>query len=196
MMGPRNYAKNFLTLVFWWGLAAGVLMYAFKSCVDKRDAKQTAIQLTDSSVYWRDMYNREHVTRKIVQADRDLVRQLYPKLLDSVARLLKVRPRQVKSVAGVVATVHDTIYTPFPVHDTLLAQQGDICFSYRDDWMGVQGCADSSGYVQLIYSVDVPVSLATYYRRRWFLGRKRWYVDGSSDNPNVRLSGLSKIQIR
>lgn len=166
-----------------------------KSCVTN-DIKQTAIQLTDSSVYWRDMYSREHTVRKVVQADRDLVRQLYPKLLDSVARVLRVRPRQVKSVAGVIASVRDTILFPFPIHDTLTAQQGDVCFSYRDDWMGVQGCADSSGYVQLIYSVDVPVSLATYYRRKWFLGRKRWYVDGSSDNPNVRLSGLSKIEIR
>lgn len=184
------------------GVGVGVLLYAliltvvaWRGC--RNDARRPGglvEQVTDSSGYWRDQYNREHATRLEVQADRDVVKALYPGLLDSIARLLKVRPKQIKSVAGAVGVVHDTITVPAWYRDSV-GGDSTRCFAYVDNWTLVTGCVDTAGMVQLEYTIDVPVTVTTYWRRRWWLGRKRYYVDGVSNNPKVKLEGLNKITV-
>lgn len=170
----------------------------FRGCNAKREVRRTITSWQDSATYWRDQYGREHVRRSIVQAERDMVRALYPTLLDSMARLLKVRPKQIRTIAGVSGKATDTVKVPtyIPYADTTAGSELNRCFTYRDDYTALQGCVDTGGEATMIYSIEVPVTLTTFYKRRWFLGRKRWYVDGSSANPAVSLTGLQGLEIK
>jgi hypothetical protein len=185
------------------GVGLGVLLWAvivtvvaWRGC--RKDVTRHSgvlAQVQDSGRYWRDAYNREHATRLVVEADRDVVRALYPGMLDSMARLLKVKPRRIETVTGANAKVHDTITAPMWYKDSV-GREGERCFAYGDEWTTVTGCVDTTGKVALEYSIDVPVTVVTYWKRRWLLGRKRRYVDATSNNPNVKLEGLSKVLVK
>lgn len=169
-----------------------------KSCRDKplKQVQQIATHQSDSTRYYRDLWGAEHANRLLVEGDRKVIQALYQSRIDSVCRRLGLREKQIQDMASVIATDAGSFTAPvqpdtMTIHDTL--REG-LAFKWNDDYLHMAGFVDSSSaYVS--YDIEIPINLTTYWKRRWLLGRKRYYIDGYSNNPRVHLAGLSGIKI-
>ena len=164
--------------------------------------------MNDTAVHYRDMYNREHAEKLLIQGNAAQIELFYKQREDSLAKVLKIARRQIQGMYGartVVSGSFTTAVDEIPTFKVDEAGNGgspvvtDITsirhFEYQDSFLMEEGwVSDSSAMVN--YRVLVPVTITSYWKRSWWLGRKKYYVDGYSDNPNVRISGLEGVQIK
>ena len=194
---------RFISGFSWYVIAAAVLVggvYAafLKSCGSKemREVVQITSHENDSARYYRDLWGAEHVSRLLAEGDRRVIAALYKGRMDSVCRRLGLKEKQLQDMASVVARDSGGFVAPvrrdsLMVHDTL---RDGLSFHWADDYINVGGFVDT-GSAYVTYNIVVPISISTYWKRRWLLGRKRYFIDGYSDNPYVHLSGISGIKI-
>lgn len=184
-----------LILLFVTGLSLAIGMCGRRNV---KQVQQVVRQsLFDSTTYYRDQYNVEHAVRQSEIAERNTIYALHAREIDSLCREIGIRKKQLQGFikANMQAAGHIETVT-IPVHDTLHDGNGNCLyqFTYADEYLQLTGQADSQK-TTIDYTISVPLTISSYWKRRWFLGRKKYYVDGKCDNPNVHISGIKDIKI-
>ncbi len=186
-------------------LGVAAMAYDLAACKAKKEVKQVervAEVAHDTDHYYRDLYGREHADKEIAQGDLRVIRALYGRRLDSVSRQLGVREKQISVLESALATAKGQFTTVLVRDSTSGPWRNGYQFRYSDSFTVITGDVDSSlAHVSCAYLVEVPIDLATYWRRKHKLlgvrfGRKVYRVDASSRNPSVHLSGLESIVVR
>lgn len=173
-----------------------------------RGVRQVIKESVDSVQYWRDMWGREHASRMVVEGDRRTLEIFYKGKLDSARQELGLNKRQLKELTEIAAHVQgggQGVVTPelVVIHDTVngvVYVDTGRAFVYVDS-MGSDTLAVITGEVgarvaNVKYGVWVSLQKKEYWKRRWLLGRKRYYNDVTSRNPRVRVTGLEGIRIK
>lgn len=149
------------------------------------------IQREDSLQHYKDAAGREHALRKQTEASLSTLRTYYSRTIDSITRTLNIKKKQLQQfitastqTEGSVRIQIDTFYT-----DTTALYR----FNYSDKWLYLDGVLDDDLYVN--YKFTDSIIITQFWKRRWLLGRKQYYVDGYSLNPNTRFSGLSAVKV-
>lgn len=153
------------------GLAV-VALFAIKSCTSYRSDLQTVKSLLNDqkqqAEHWRDKYNTEHSTVQQLQVNKKVAEVYFKQNIDSMAALLKIKPKQVKSI----------VYVPFQADiniDSLkdaLAHTDTLKVPVRDTI--IQGRVKVNGIM----------SITKYDKGTGFLNlKKRQYLDVHFDNP-------------
>lgn len=182
-------------------LMGGGLMFALKGCKKKVEVVQLP-HTEDSSRYYKDLYGSEHAQNLQIIGNRKDLELFYNKRIDSLCKRIGIKQKQLKDMARVMAQVHGHFTAPLipaAIHDTI-PFPGDPApwegsrFEWQDSFLTVNGYVNDTE-VRAFYSMEMPVSITTYWKRRWFLGKKRYYIDGFSPNNNVHLTGLSGVKI-
>lgn len=175
--------------------------------------------MNDTVTHYRDMYNQEHAQRELIQGNAEEIKIFYKKHEDSICKLLHLRNAQLKDMTEVVSHVSGTFSTKTQMvgeqdgpgegaqdDDLVQGMNGKIpddstganwkgfVFTYKDDFISEQGFVDSMRTV-VYYDIYVPVGITSYWKRKWLLGKKRYFIDGYSANPNVHITGLEGISI-
>lgn len=157
----------------------------------------------DSVSYYRDKLGQEHANRVLIQGDAAAIRIFYKKREDSICEVLHLRNSQIKDMLDVTSEVTGSFTTPtLPVQTQTVGEQDSPMinrgcvyqFSYSDDFLQEYGLVDSVR-TEIHYHMEIPVSINTYWTRRWFLGGKHYFIDGYSTNVNVHITGLTGISI-
>lgn len=180
----------------------------------------------DSGNRWVDAYNREHLSKLVLVGERNQLSQLHKSQIDSVAKLLKIRPKQVSGVTTTGVSVSGSVEASthiFKVFDTIqglpIGWEGNY-FDYSDDYLRMQGYVDIAhkdtcinelgaidtcevaGKAIIFYSIDVPIKQVVYWRRKhsfiglFRYGRKVTTMDVSSSNPNVKIVTFESLQVK
>jgi hypothetical protein len=176
----------------------------WKSCNDGQDVKQVnSLQQIggDSVRYWRDLYGQEHATTRVQQGELEVLKVLHRGAIDSVCRQLKIKERQLMDMQRVLAKASGRVVTDVrlvPIDtdggDTTIVGY-ERFFEYRDSWMSLDGYVNDDSAV-VDYTVVVPIEVSTYWKRRWWLGKKRIFINGTSKNPNVSIVGLEGLRVK
>jgi hypothetical protein len=152
---------------------------------------------SDSVRYWRDRTGQEHASKKLAQADYEQLIDLYRHDIDSVSARLSIRPKQITGIGE--ASTNDSgrfisVLTPVYIHDTVekSAPRKAYVFSHSDRWLTIRGEIDTD--VSINYLVRDSITITTYWKRKWFGGKKEYYIDGYSANPNCSVYGLTGIK--
>ena len=161
----------------------------------------------DTTKHYTDLDGHEHATKALVQGDAAAMEIFYKKRFDSIARLLHIKNNQLKDMVDIMSRASGTFTAsvdniPVPtVDDTTLGGSPFITgvsytrhFAWRDSFMTEEGWVDTDKAV-INYSMNMPVSITSYWKRSWLLGRKHYFIDGYSPNPNVHISGLTGLSI-
>ncbi|MCU7571543.1 hypothetical protein N4241_10545 [Riemerella anatipestifer] len=65
--------------------------------------------------------------------------------------------------------------------------------SHKDDFLALDYYPETDS---LIFRYDLKLNEARYWEKRWFLGRRHYYVELWPDDPRVKVNGLRTYRIR
>lgn len=157
------------------------------------------IRRPDSAHYWRDIYKTEHATSAQILVNATAAKALFESKIDSLKGRLHLRDKQIRDIleatvsasgGGIVRidTFRDTV-------EGIAVQELGHAFRYKDSLIRICGLINSDR-VAVNYTIDdLPLHFTAYWKRKWFLGRKHYFIDAYSDNENVRFSRLERITI-
>lgn len=152
---------------------------------DKVERKQ--IDLQDVKI-WKDKYNNEHLKLEVIKVQK-IVMEHYA---DSLARLLKIKPKQIQSVANVKSSVElkeklvvDTVYVD--------STKSYSTFKWSDKWISIKGDIGNTDSISIV-GIDTLTKI-DYWKRNWILGKKRYYTDISNQNPHIKLTGFKSVEV-
>jgi len=154
----------------------GALM--FKSC-GKREVEKKLAQYQemlanqeDSTRHYIDAYGREHAVTEKLNLDIIVVRED----LKSIAKQLKLRPKQVKGATR-IHTVLDTFF----VVDSFYSDP-DIQIVRSHDTINIK--------------LNDTLKIYEYWKRKWFLAAKKTYIDVSNTNHYVKVKDINMYAIK
>lgn len=168
--------KNFFILVL--VLCVGIwALVSYKACSEKRiiaGYNSHIIDYKDTALLYKDLYGKTHLKAKNLEVENILLE----KKLNEISKELKIKPKNIERVKGlttktVIQFVHDTI----PSYDTAY-----LTFIKRNDSTTI--------------ILNDTLQIVDYWKRSWFLGEKRYYVDVKNVNPYVNLKSLVGYKIK
>jgi len=78
--------------------------------------------------------------------------------------------------------------------DTVIYQ--GVKFKYDDKYASLKAVQISPDSARVTYNIQVPLSGALYWKRKWFLGKRRYQAEMVSENPNVTLDSIITLQVK
>lgn len=108
--------------------------------------------------------------------------------LDSVLNILSIERKQFKEWRQYTATVHAK---------DLEAVRNDTGFSYKDRYTTIDFTTpkDTFGKGVFNFSYNAEINYAEYWRKDWFLGRKKYYIDFWIADPRATINGVKRVKI-
>ncbi|WP_343302838.1 DUF6549 family protein [Chitinophaga niabensis] len=152
---------------------------------------ETIQDIRDDSVrFWQDLAGREHAEKQVAEGSISALKIYYKSEIDSLKRIFRMKENALQSFVsaqtetkGSVVLKVDTVYG-----DTSKTYQ----FHYDDRWISLQGEIAKEPFIR--YSVRDSITFVTYSKKKG-LFTKETYVDGFSQNPNTRITGLTGIRV-
>jgi hypothetical protein len=172
------------------GLLILVLFGMWYKCSRYRSSARQAIAIAldkgHAVQYYRDQNNIEHATAAAEALDYQQLTMLYRDSLAHLAALLRVKPKQIGGIATISTQTKGSITIPLDS-----AGKGSFGGEHID---GTAKLLHDTLYIE--YAFTDSVVLTDYWRRKWLLGRKQYYVDGFAMNPDTHLTGLSALRLK
>lgn len=78
--------------------------------------------------------------------------------------------------------------------DTVFYQ--GIKATHKDKYADLKVVQVSPDSVRFVYKIQVPLSGAVYWKRKWFLGKKIYQAEMTSENPNVVLDSIVTLKTK
>ena len=105
--------------------------------------------------------------------------------LDSVTRLLNISRKQLSEWRSYAVTLEDSLMRAEKIGDT---------YVYNDKWSEIKFTPDeSAGHFSLKY--DAEINYAEYWKKSWFLGKKKHYIDFWIEDPRATVNGVKRIKL-
>lgn len=201
-------------------LLLGVLLSLWATCNKGKPVAQIATAIQDTGKRWSDQYGTEHLTKQVERGSYKELAVFSQRQMDSALKTYKINRKQLQGITNTQATVSgmgEAQVVPATMVDSVpgvpIGWEGNY-FEWTDSFTKIEAyvdiahdevMADSSictipGKAVVFYTVNVPISHVTYWRRKhkflWFrVGRKIYYMDVSSKNPNAVISNFQTIQV-
>lgn len=159
--------------------------------------KSSVIQLqgkTAKSVeYYQNKLKQEVAKNETLQLESKTLRQLQKEgQLETLQQFngLKRSLRNLENIITTKTTVSNSAAIPITIDSA-----GNSKFSYDDTFWGVDGMIRND----TIFVTDttlVPLDIVVYWKKKWFLGRKHYKAEATSENKKARITGLESIKVR
>jgi len=192
-----------------------LLVFKATKCTNKKDKQvaQIAVTQQDPGKRWLDINDIHHLEKRIEQAEIKAMQVFHKREIDSILRLYNLAKKQLVGYSNTAVRVSGQITAPVKVirvFDTVSAMdtstgKSPFCFSgyqfsWTDSFLQVSGWVDSV-QATLVYDMNLELKQRNYWRRKhkfWFIrfGKKIYYSDVYSTNPNVHIVNLETIQIQ
>jgi len=154
---------------------------------------------TEASIIARqvDKFGSEHVTISATENvyPASTLRQpaVSTGLLDTVAMALKIKTKQVEELTRINSTLNVKNARAYYSIDSLKRRT----IQYRDKYVSIAYTPDTTdtiaGTFDFKYAADIKI--AQYYKRNWFLGAKKSYIDVWSQDNRVTINGVDRFQV-
>lgn len=109
--------------------------------------------------------------------------------LDSVLILLDVKENQLKHYIRYSTTLQDSLLKA----NQIINDKGDTVFNYSDKWANITYVPNiTGGHFNFKYNAEI--NYAEYWKRDWFLGKKKYYVDFWLSDKRATINGVSRIK--
>ena len=148
----------------------------------------------DSTTYYHDRYNQEHAQKALIQGDAAAVRIFYKHREDSLCKVIGISHKEIMGMYEAQSMVSGSFTTPTVIEALESVGCPEYGFTWSDPYAvfsGISNCDSTTA----AYTISVPVTITPYWKRRWFLGKKHYFIDGYSSNKNVHITGLTGISI-
>lgn len=104
--------------------------------------------------------------------------------IDSMKELLAIKEKQLLQATQVNAMLKSG--------NLLLKLRSDSLYEYQDKWLKLTYTPESNS-IDLNYALTL--STVKYWKRKWFLAPKAYYIDVFSDDPRVTIENVKRFTI-
>jgi|GEM_PF-2442466 len=113
--------------------------------------------------------------------------------VDSLLNLAGVKDKQLKSLSTVVANVQQENIQLKRIINNVTQ---DTVYAYKDKYLDLSFKRQSDTVTFGSFSYNFDFNSVQYWKRDWFLGAKKSYVDIWSSDPRVKIRGVDRLQIK
>lgn len=209
-MKAKSFAILFSSIVLIIGIL--FLVTEIKSCnAEKKLGKTDTMRIQDfaGTQQWKDKYDQEHARAEATVVENTNLKaqnkQLDQKIRARAARL-QVNPSQIQSMTDLQAV---TRIDQVAKQDTTpeINKKGEAIKPEKYTWADKYDTAhiriDTNQFgnkeAHLSLTIIAPIKTTVVHKGNFLrttLGLTKDFVDGSCDNPNVRITGISHTQIK
>lgn len=186
-----NIILVILVLLLVTGLV-GVFKY-YSGKTQTLSAVEDALNKTKQSVvYYKTSDSANHARLRQISLTQEASELLHKKEKDSVAKILHLRSNQIRDILSMNLNKEGSAsgrVDTFTVMDTFYQ-----VFTYEDDRIRINDTT-SNGFRNLKYNISVDAKIVTFRKRKWFLAPWEYYIDATSSDTSVHISGLKNIHI-
>lgn len=166
---------------------AVIIFFSVKGCLDAKKSISSMAHnyaiMQDSAKHWKDKFGQEHATKEVVSGQTKEIRTYYGAQIDSMAELLKIKPKQVKSI----------VYVPIKASFDLDSLRDALA---RIDTLRTTDTLHTVDTIHGKMDVNALMSLTRYSKGTGFLGlKKRNFMDVHFDNPVFKPLDVSGFDI-
>jgi len=146
------------------------------------DVKNVTKKIDQNGFQHAVIADKENVFKSLNQLDDSSSRKL-----DSVLALLNIERKQFKEWRQYNTTV---------AAKDLPASSNDTGYSYRDQYTSIDFIKpkDTLSKGKFNFSYNADVNYAEYYKKDWFLGRKKQYIDFWIADPRATINGVKRVK--
>jgi len=129
----------------------------------------------------------EHVIVKevAVKSNAEKTSAIGSPYLDTLTRAIKVAAGRIDEVTRVNAKL-------VAENVSLRKAATGNRYEYQDKWLSLSYSADSS---RLDVNYNVSLNIAKYWKRKWFVAPRQYYIDLYSDDPRVRINEVKRFTL-
>jgi len=130
-------------------------------------------------------YIKDNVEHAVIEENDTRANGSKPYLfIDSLKNLLSVKEKQLLQATKVNGMLQ--------AENLVLKQYSDSIYGYQDKWLKLSYNAESN---QLDLNYELTLSTAKYWKRKWFLAPKQYYIDVFSDDQRVKIKNVKRFTI-
>jgi len=115
---------------------------------------------------------------------------------------LKKNFKNLESAYQIKSKVEDSIKVKIlPEEEEYVDEEGDTIefeaqnWKYADKWSDFDVRQVAPDSVSFKYTVNVPLDGVVYWKRKWFLGKKKYFSEITSENPHVKIPEFLNIKV-
>ena len=184
-------------------LAIGIYMLSYilflKSKVDSLESYRSMYELAskeneifkDEAGKWRNRAENAEVTLDNLKDLKELKR------LSSEFEGVKKSLKNLENYISVSSTTN--IEQTIKLKDSIVYKDSVAynlpSFTYNDQWTIVSGVIDSGDVKLKVSNID-SLEVVQYWDRKWFLGKKKYFTEIKSHNPNTKIDYQKNIKVK
>jgi hypothetical protein len=155
-----------------------VSLIAFKGCQQNKLEKELRSYQDrldnqwDSTLHYKDKFNKEHAVAERITVEKYALQNE----LKWISEELKIKPKQIKGTTRVVTNI-DTFFK--------------VDSFYQDPYIQIVKIKDT---VKL--KLTDTLQVVDYWKRKWILSSKKYYVDIKNSNPYVKTTSILAREIK
>lgn len=155
-----------------------VSLLGFKGCQQNKlektlsDYQKRLDNQWDSTRHYKDKYNKEHAVAEKVIVEKYILQND----LKWLSEELRIKPKQIRG-SSKITTVIDTFFK--------------VDSFYSDPYVRIVKVKEG-----IKLKLTDTLQVTDYWKRKWFLGNKRYYVDVKNSNPYVKTTSILAREIK
>jgi hypothetical protein len=170
--------------------------WSYKNYSREKDQVKELTKFKGSTIkelqYYKNKSGLEVAKNEVLVLSNKNIRRLYDegnlKSLEEFNKL-KRNYRNLENYIKVNATSHSVNTVKLvPLNDSTKQ------FSFQDNYSNFLGFV-TKDTITLSDSLTMPLSIVVYWDRKWFLARKKYYVEVTSENKAVKITGIESIKV-
>ena len=192
-----------LILVVLLGGATYALYGMWQKEKELRKETETLYKSQDEikTTYYQNKFGQEVAKREAIElSNATLRRNFESKELEWLKQFKSVDNKISRLEAGIQsqATVIKTLTAKLEDFDTVIIRGKDTIrlngksFVYQDKYTTAKGIISGDSIIQKI-EMQVPLDIAIYHKKKWLFGRKKYFTEATSKNPDAKIEITSTL---
>lgn len=108
--------------------------------------------------------------------------------LDSITHLLGIKDNQLRQYISYSATLQDSLLKA-------TKDKNSKSFSFSDEWTKITYVPSDTNDGYFDFKYNAQINYSEYYKRDWFLGKKKGYIDFWVSDPRATIMGVKRVKI-
>jgi hypothetical protein len=146
---------------------------------------------------YKNKLGNEVASKRAAEASISVIKESYKKEIEDINKNFNVKIKNLEAYIEAETTSGGTIVTEIRdtvVVDTLYREYGYKRFTYRDEWISLNGLI-AEGKVKIDWLAKDELKIIFYEKSNGFFGKKTLYVDATSLNPYTKIDNLKGIKV-
>jgi hypothetical protein len=195
--------KN-IGLIVLLGLLLSAIVYCFilktrlESNVMKELSQKDQIN-TEAEIIARkvDKEGIEHVTieatKNLLPANEAKESAVSPGILDTTAMAIGILKKQVKDLT----VINSTLLAENIQVKKIINSDNSISYNYSDKWVNLKftPSIDTTSEGRFDFSYNADLNIVQYWKRNWFLGAKKSYIDIYSNDQRTKINNVKRLVV-